>query len=52
LAHASRQRAYDAWWEAAELYDKKIKDKAKAAEAYGKVPSSSKHYKDAQKKAQ
>jgi len=43
---------YDAWWEAAELYDKKIKDKAKAAEAYGKVPSSSKHYKDAQKKAQ
>ena len=42
----------DAWWEAAELYDKKLKDKAKAAEAYGKVPSSSKHYKDAQKKAQ
>jgi serine/threonine protein kinase/tetratricopeptide (TPR) repeat protein len=43
---------YDAWWEAAELYEKKVKDKAKAAEAYGKVPSSSKHYKDAQKKAQ
>jgi outer membrane protein assembly factor BamD (BamD/ComL family)/predicted Ser/Thr protein kinase len=43
---------FDAWWEAAELYDKKVKDKAKAAEAYGKVPSSSKHYKDAQKKAQ
>ena len=43
---------YDAWWEAGELYDKKVKDKAKAAEAYGKVPSSSKHYKDAQKKAQ
>ncbi len=43
---------YDAWWEAGEMYDKKVKDKAKAAEAYGKVPSSSKHYKDAQKKAQ
>jgi TolA-binding protein len=43
---------YDAWWEAGELYDKKVKDKAKAAEAYAKVPSSSKHYKDAQKKAQ
>jgi len=43
---------YDAWWEAAELYDKKVKDKTKAAEAYAKVPSSSRHYKDAQKKAQ
>jgi serine/threonine protein kinase/tetratricopeptide (TPR) repeat protein len=43
---------YDAWWEAAEMYDKKLKDKTKATEAYGKVPSSSKHYKDAQKKAQ
>jgi outer membrane protein assembly factor BamD (BamD/ComL family) len=43
---------YDVWWEAGELYDKRVKDKAKAAEAYGKVPSSSKHYKDAQKKAQ
>jgi outer membrane protein assembly factor BamD (BamD/ComL family) len=43
---------YDAWWEAGELYDKRLKDKSKAAEAYGKVPSSSKHYKDAQKKAQ
>ena len=43
---------YDAWWEAGEMYDKRLKDKAKATEAYGKVPSSSKHYKDAQKKAQ
>ncbi len=43
---------YDAWWEAAELYDKKVKDKSKARDAYGKVPSTSRHYRDAQKKAQ
>ena len=43
---------YDAWWEAAELYDKKVKDKGKARDAYGKVPSTSRHYRDAQKKAQ
>ena len=43
---------YDAWWEAGELYDKRLKDKDKAKDAYSKVPSTSRRYKDAQKKAQ
>jgi len=43
---------YDAWWEAGELYDKRLKDKDKAKDAYAKVPSTSRRYKDAQKKAQ
>jgi outer membrane protein assembly factor BamD (BamD/ComL family) len=43
---------YDAWWEAGELYDKRLKDKGKAKDAYSKVPSTSRRYKDAQKKAQ
>jgi TolA-binding protein len=42
---------YDAWWEAGELYDKRLKDKDKAKDAYSKVPSTSRRYKDAQKKA-
>jgi tetratricopeptide (TPR) repeat protein/predicted Ser/Thr protein kinase len=43
---------FDAWWEAGELYDKRLKDKDKAKDAYSKVPSTSRRYKDAQKKAQ
>jgi TolA-binding protein len=43
---------YDAWWEAAELYEKRLKDAANAKQAYGKVPSTSRHYREAQKKAQ
>ena len=41
----------DGWWKAAELWEKKVKDPPKAREAYGRVPESSKNYKDAQKKA-
>ena len=40
----------DAAWEAAELYDKRLKDKARAAEWYAMVPSTSRHYRDAQKR--
>jgi TolA-binding protein/predicted Ser/Thr protein kinase len=43
---------YDAWWEAAELYEKRLKDDANAKKAYAKVPSTSRHYRDAQKRAQ
>jgi TolA-binding protein len=43
---------YDAWWEAGELYEKKLKDSARAKEAYAKVPSSSRRYRDAQRKVQ
>jgi tetratricopeptide (TPR) repeat protein/predicted Ser/Thr protein kinase len=41
----------DAEWRAAELYDKKIKDAARAKEAYARVPPTSSHYRDAQKRA-
>jgi TolA-binding protein len=41
---------YDAWWEAAELYEKRLKDEANARTAYSKVPSTSRRYRDAQKK--
>ena len=41
----------DAQWRAAELYDKKVKDAAKAKEAYARVPPTSSHYRDAQKRA-
>jgi serine/threonine protein kinase/TolA-binding protein len=43
---------YDAWWEAAELYEKRLKDQTNAKQAYAKVPSTSRHYREAQKKAQ
>jgi serine/threonine protein kinase/outer membrane protein assembly factor BamD (BamD/ComL family) len=42
----------DAQWRAAELYDKKVKDLASAKAAYALVPSTSSHYRDAQKRAQ
>jgi TolA-binding protein/predicted Ser/Thr protein kinase len=41
---------YDAWWRAAELYERRLKDKAAAAAAYARVPQSSPNYKAAQKK--
>jgi outer membrane protein assembly factor BamD (BamD/ComL family) len=41
---------HDAWWEAGEIYEKRLRDVAKAKDAYGRVPSSSRRYKDAQKK--
>jgi TolA-binding protein len=43
---------YDAWWEAGELYEKRLKDSANAKQAYSKVPSSSRRYRDAQRKVQ
>jgi serine/threonine protein kinase/tetratricopeptide (TPR) repeat protein len=42
----------DAAWRAAELYEKRIKDAARARAAYARVPASSPRYKDAQKRAQ
>lgn len=41
----------DAWFKAAELYDKKLDDKTQARAAYLKVPPSSRNYKEAQKRA-
>jgi len=42
----------DPAWRAGEMYEKKLKDPAKARDAYAKVPPISSHYKDAQKKLQ
>ena len=44
--------SHDAAWRAAELYDKKIKDMNSARSAYARVPTTSSHYKEAQKRAQ
>ena len=42
---------YDAWFQAAEIYERRLKDAVKAKSAYGMVPSTSPRYKDAQKKS-
>ena len=42
---------FDAWFQAAEIYDRRIKDAAKAKSAYAMVPTTSPRYKDAQKRA-
>jgi tetratricopeptide (TPR) repeat protein len=41
---------YEAWFSAAELFEKQLKDPARAREAYGKVPATSPRYDAAQKK--
>ena len=41
---------YDAWFSAAELFEKQLKDSARARDAYGKVPPASPRYEAAQKK--
>ena len=41
----------DAWYQAAEIYERRLKDAGKAKAAYGMVPSTSPRFKDAQKKA-
>ncbi len=38
--------AHDAWYRAGELYEKKLKDQARALRAYAHVPPSSPHYAD------
>ena len=41
---------YDAWFSAAELFEKQLKDSGRARDAYGKVPPASPRYEAAQKK--
>jgi tetratricopeptide (TPR) repeat protein len=41
---------YEAWFAAAELFEKQLKDPARARDAYGKVPAASPRYEAAQKK--
>ena len=42
--------AYDAWFVAAEIYDKRLKNPAQARSAYSRVPSTSPSYTEAQKR--
>ena len=42
---------FDAWYQAGEIYDRRLKDPAKAKNAFAMVPATSPHYRDAQKKA-
>ena len=41
---------FDAWFAAAELYDKRLNDDSNARAAYARVPSSSSRFRDAQKR--
>ena len=41
---------YDSWYRLGELYERRLKDPARAREAYAKVPASSSRYRDAQRK--
>jgi tetratricopeptide (TPR) repeat protein len=52
LAEAYPASADDAWFNAAEIYNKRLKDAANARAAYARVQSTSPHFKDAQKRLQ
>jgi hypothetical protein len=52
LAQRFPNNTRDAAWRAAELYEKRVKDGNAARDAYARVPTSSSHYKEAQKRAQ
>ena len=41
---------HDAWWEAGEIFERRLRDNAKAKDAYSRVPTTSRRYRDAQKK--
>ena len=50
LARRDEDDKADAWFAAGELYEKRVKDPLRAKTAYGRVPVSSPHYGDAQKR--
>ena len=50
LAARDADGRFDAWFAAAEIYDRRLKDPRRARAAYARVPPSSPHYADAQKK--
>lgn len=41
---------HDAWWDAGEIFERRLHDIAKAKDAYSRVPQTSRRYRDAQKK--
>ncbi len=52
LASRDLDNRYDAWFAAAEIYDKRLKDVTRARSAYSRVPPSSPHYADARQRQQ
>jgi tetratricopeptide (TPR) repeat protein len=41
---------YDAWYRAGEIFERRLKDAARARDAYARVPQGSSRYRDAQRK--
>ena len=41
---------HDVWWQAGEMFERRLRDIAKAKDAYARVPNTSRRYRDAQKK--
>ena len=50
LAARDTDGRFDAWFAVAEIYDRRLKDPQRARAAYARVPPSSPHYADAQKR--
>jgi tetratricopeptide (TPR) repeat protein len=50
LATRDADDRYDAWFAAGEIYEKRLKDKARARAAYSRVRPSSPHYAEARKR--
>ena len=50
LATRYPDNPHDAWWLLGELYERRLRDDARAVAAYAQVPSSSKRFQDAQRK--
>ena len=50
LAERDHEDRHDAWFQAGEIYDKRLKDMAHARAAYARVPPESPRYGEAQKR--
>jgi tetratricopeptide (TPR) repeat protein/predicted Ser/Thr protein kinase len=42
--------SHDAWWKAAEIYDRRLRNQDAAKSAYARVPTTSRNYREAQKR--
>jgi serine/threonine protein kinase/TolA-binding protein len=51
LATRFPKTRYDAWWKAAELYDRRLRNRDAAQDAYARVPPSSRNHREAQKRS-
>jgi hypothetical protein len=50
LAERYPETEYEAWFRAAEVYERRLKEVARAQHAYARVPPTSPRFKDAQKR--